>query len=132
MTDFFEDDEPVAKVVAAFERGERFFTAPPIDRPHVRTDPAQRFGQPHVKGISVDAITCMLLAGESLTTVADEYGLTRADVLVACWHQGLYGTPRWRRMWRGWAKTAGEAMWDTRTVDYDAIPDPPVPAPGVR
>lgn len=28
--DFYEDDEPVEEVVAAFERGEKIVTAPPI------------------------------------------------------------------------------------------------------
>lgn len=98
------------------------------DRPHVRIDPAQAFGQPAVKGVGVEHIAGMYLAGESIATVADEYGLTRADVLVACWYQGRYGSPRWRRLWREWAETAGAAMWNTRTVDYDQIPDPPVPS----
>lgn len=97
------------------------------DRPHVRVDPAQRFGQPAVRGISCDAIADMLIAEEDVDVVADEYGLTRADVLVACWYLGLYGTPRWRRRWWTWASdVAGPAMWDIRTVEYDAIPDPPI------
>lgn len=97
------------------------------DRPHVRTDPAQRFGQPAVKGISVEAIGSMVIAEQNVTTVADEYGLTRGDILVACWWLGLYGSKSWRRLWRDWANgTAGPAMWRAATVNYDDIPDPPV------
>jgi uncharacterized protein (DUF433 family) len=96
------------------------------DRPHVVVDPAQAWGQSNVKGVGVDHIAGMLLAGEDMATVADEFGLTRADVLVACWYLGMFGSRRWRRLWRDWAERAGKAMWDVRTVDYDAIPDPPV------
>lgn len=69
----------------------------------------------------------MLLAGEDLEVVADEYGLTRGDVLVACWYLGLYGTRRHRRLWKAWATAAHEQMW--HAVDYDRIPDPPIRDP---
>lgn len=100
----------------------------PPDRPHVRVDPAQRWGQPAVKGISVDAIVGMVLAGEGVATVAYEYDLTRSEVLVACWHAGLYGDKRHRRLWKAWARdVAGPVLWKAEPALYDTIPDPPVP-----
>jgi uncharacterized protein (DUF433 family) len=93
----------------------------------VRADPARRFGAPAIKGISCEAIALQMLAGDDIATIAEDYDLTRADILVACWYLGLYGSRRWRRSWRQWAEQAGQAMWDTRTVDYDQIPDPPLP-----
>lgn len=32
MDDFYEDDEPVEKIVEAFERGRKFVTGPPLGR----------------------------------------------------------------------------------------------------
>ena len=95
------------------------------DRPHVRVDPAQSWGQPAVKGVSCEAIAGMLLAGEDVDTVADEYGLTRADVLVACWYLGRLGPRRYRRLWAVWAGEAHQLMWRSDSVDYGTVPDPP-------
>lgn len=95
------------------------------DRPAIRVDPAQRFGYPNVGGVSVDAIGYMVL-NEGVAVAADEYGVRRADVLVACWFLGLYGPPRrFRRLWRGWAEEVGGEMWHGSTASYDEIPDPP-------
>jgi uncharacterized protein (DUF433 family) len=122
-------DEGMLAAVRAALAYQRERNAAHDARPHVRVDPAQRFGQPAVKGISCEAIGGMLLAGEDVATVADDYDLTRADVLVAAWYQGMYGTRQYRRAWKGWAEQAGQAMWDTRTVDYGQIPDPPERVP---
>jgi uncharacterized protein (DUF433 family) len=101
-----------------------------VERPQVRVDPAIRFGDPHVKGISVAAIVGMLSAGESMEGVAEDYDLTRADILVGCWYVGIYGLPEspraWRKALREWAKDAGQTMWHASDCDYDAIPDPPI------
>lgn len=95
------------------------------DRPHVRVDPAQRFGQPNVRGIGVEAVGGMVWAGGTVDEVAGDYGIDRADVLVACWHLGLHGAKRWRKRWRKWALKAHEHLWNVSTVDYTAVPDPP-------
>lgn len=92
------------------------------DRPHVRCDPAQNYGQASVKAVRCEAIAGMLWAGETLETVADEYSLTRHEVLVACWWIGEFGPWRWRRRWRQWAKAAHAQLWHGR---YETIPDPP-------
>jgi len=100
------------------------------NRPMVMVDPAMRFGDPHVKGVSVDAIVGTLAAGESVAYVMDDFDLTRADVLVAAWYTGLYGLPErpraWRQALRSWAREVGQTMWSAKECDYDAIPDPPI------
>ncbi len=96
-----------------------------------------RFGAPTIRNsqVSVEAVVGMVWAGEQVDVVADEYGLTRADVLVAAWFAGTYGlpgrrrqlaaTPLWRRRWGAWAESVQEDLWRASTVDYSAIPDPP-------
>jgi uncharacterized protein (DUF433 family) len=95
------------------------------ERPHVRVDPAQRFGRPNVKGISVQVIADMVWTGESIGRLAENYGIDRADVLVACWFAGRHGTRKWRKRWGDWALAAYNQMWNASTVDYRAVPDPP-------
>lgn len=96
------------------------------EQPHVRVQPGVRFGYPHIRGIPTDAIAGMVWAGEDLAVVGDEYGLTRGEVLVACWFEGTHGRPRsgFRRAWRGWAFDVGKQMWRP-IVDYTAVPGPP-------
>jgi transcriptional regulator with XRE-family HTH domain len=96
----------------------------PEGRPHVRVEPPMKFGRPHIRGISCDAIADVVLA-EGVEAAMAEYTLRREDVLVACWFQGRYGRPRQRRLWRDWAEEAGGDMWHASTVDYARIPDPP-------
>jgi uncharacterized protein (DUF433 family) len=93
-----------------------------LDRPHVRIEPAMRFGQPAFHGVSVDAIAGMVYAERGLDVVAGEYGLTRAQVIVACWYVGTYGDRRWRRRWGAWSKSVHGELWHCH---YD-VPDPPV------
>lgn len=96
------------------------------DQPHIRIDPAQRFGQPNVRGISCDMIAGLVWAERSVDAAVDDYdlcGMTRPDVFVACWYVALYGGKRWRkRGWRDWANQHASAFAGRR---YDAIPDPP-------
>lgn len=99
---------------------------PPGRRPMVTVDPAVCFGRPAVNGVSCEAIVGMVLAGEDLAVAAEEYGLTRVQVLVACWHQGLYGSRRLRRRWGTWARdVAGPVLWKADPSLYAGIPDPP-------
>jgi uncharacterized protein (DUF433 family) len=91
------------------------------DRPYVRIDPAQRFGQPSVGGVSTDMLAGQVWAGLEVAEVADEYGLRREDVLVACWWAGRYGPKGLRRAFRVWAEEVDARLW---RKDY-AVPDPP-------
>jgi uncharacterized protein (DUF433 family) len=94
-----------------------------MTRPLITTDPAVNHGQPMVGPAPVDAVCARIWAGEPLADVAADYGISREQVLVACWWQARYGTPTWRRRLAVW--------FDIRVVigliegEYDAIPDPP-------
>lgn len=88
------------------------------DRPHVRTDPAQRFGRPAIDGVSVDSIGGAVWNAEDAAT---DYGLTRPQVLVACWWLGTYGTKRWRDRFGTWARSV-EGEFQYRRYD---VADPP-------
>lgn len=94
------------------------------DRPHIRVDPAQAFGQPAVAGVPAESVGGTVWV-ESVAVAAHDYDLTRGQVLVACWFLGTQGPRKWRTRWKTWATAAGIAMWDVRTCDYDAVPDPP-------
>lgn len=101
----------------------------------VECSPTVRGGQPTIGGIPVAAIADRVWAGEGVDAVADDYELTRADVIVACWYAGQYGLPSdrrpplaatrlWRHRWGDWADQANGAPWTT-DCDYDQIPEPP-------
>lgn len=104
--------------------------------PFVSVNPAMRWGQPCVNGtrLPVDAVAGMVWA-EGVDVAADQYDLTRADVLVACWYAGTYGLPgrreslfpvrQWPKRWGAWADSVAGALWKVTEVDYDAVPDPP-------
>jgi uncharacterized protein (DUF433 family) len=53
--------------------------------PGIVVDPAVRFGKPVIKGtrVPVDLVVGKLAAGMTIETVAEEYGLTREDVLAS-------------------------------------------------
>ncbi|MFI2663373.1 DUF433 domain-containing protein [Micromonospora carbonacea] len=99
-------------------------------RPTIVIDPAVRFGYPHLRGIPTDAVAGMVWAGETVETVCGEYDMTRHEVLLCCWREGLQG--EYRRQWRVWAEAAHPVLagW-ARLVGRDApasvdtIPDPP-------
>lgn len=104
--------------------------------PYVSVNPAMRSGQPTINGtrLPVDAVAGMVWA-EGVDVAVEEYDLTRADVLVACWYAGRYGLPGqrealfpvrlWPKRWGAWAAEVGPCLWAVTRVDYDAIPDPP-------
>jgi len=85
-----------------------------------------RWGQPHIGGTQVEHIGGMMWAGESVDTVADEYGHTRPEVLTACWWLGVHGTRRWRQRWQVWAR---QVEADLARGDYTALPGPPAGRP---
>lgn len=106
------------------------------NRPYIAVDPAMRSGQPCLNGtrLTVEAVVGLVWAGETVATVADEYDITRADVLVPCWYAGVVGLPgrrglhptrSWRDRWGAWAAQVHDALWSTSALDVDAVPDPP-------
>jgi len=53
--------------------------------PGISVDPEVRFGKPVITGtrVSVDTILGHLAAGDSIESLMEEYGVSRADVLAA-------------------------------------------------
>jgi uncharacterized protein (DUF433 family) len=94
------------------------------DRPVIQIDPAMRFGRPHIKGVSTNAIAERVIAGESVDEVGDDYGLSRHEVLLACWWEGTGG--EYRKEWKAWAEEVWPALggWN-KPFDADTLPDPP-------
>lgn len=93
-----------------------------MTRPAVQVDPAMRFGQPHVRGISTEAIADHVDAGEDFAAVATDYGLTVHEVLLACWFEGMHG--HYRRRWRAWAEAVHSALAG-EAFDPQSIEEPP-------
>jgi hypothetical protein len=85
-------------------------------------DPAVRFGRPHIGGISAEVFAEMVGAGEDVDVVAEEFGVGRGEVLLACWWVGMDGPARWQKRWRAWAERAHRRL---ARGEYDQIDDPP-------
>lgn len=98
-------------------------TWPPTDRPIIAIDASVNFGRPQIRGISTEAIAGMVMAGEGVVTTADEYGLTRHEVVLACWWEGFQG--RYRRQWKTWADRVHPPLGGWEPLDVDALPEPP-------
>ena len=103
-------------------------------RPYVSVGPAMRSGQPCVNNTRLRVEDAAGMAWvEGVDVAADEYDVTRGDVLVACWFAGTYGLPgrslaltrTWRDRWGAWAREVHGALWETSSVDYGEVPDPP-------
>lgn len=93
------------------------------DRPVITIDPGMSLGAPNIRGISTEAIAGMVYAGEGLAAVARDYGLTRHQVILACWYEGSAGV--YRRQWRSWSSAVGRALAGWVPLDVDAIEEPP-------
>jgi uncharacterized protein (DUF433 family) len=94
------------------------------DRPYVVVDPAVRFGRPQIRGVCTESTAELVAAGETVTAVADEFAMTRHEVLLACWHEATYG--RCSKRWRGWAEAAFPVLagW-SGAGGIGSVPDPP-------
>src|SRR5688500_2671067 len=92
------------------------------DRPRVVFDPRIQFGEPHIGGASVAVLGEQVWAGASVDETADEFRVTRADVVVACWWLGRHGSKGWRRRWKGWAVKVDPELWAGR-FDVEGPPD---------
>lgn len=97
-------------------------------RPVVTIDPAVRFGWPHIKGVSCEAIASAFWAEGDAGAVADDYGLTRHELLVALWHEATHGAARAEFPgWRVWADEVAYprlAGW-VKPLDVESLPLPP-------
>jgi len=97
-----------------------------MTRPFVSIDPAMQSGRPCVSHtrLTVETVAVYIWGGYTPEDVAEEFDVTPADVLVACWYAGTYGIPGswdWRARWGKWAEDVHENLWHGR---YD-IPMPP-------
>ena len=109
------------------------------DRPYITVDPQVRFGRPRIRdtGVTIGDVVGRVWGGDSAEDVAEDYDLTRADVLVACWFVAAYGAEdvaaqldghfkRWgrtlSRRWEQWADASTVALGKG---EYDDVPDPP-------
>ena len=100
------------------------FEPPPASRPRpvVEVQPGLRFGRPAIEGVSCNALSERVAAGEDPRDVADDYDFTRAQILVACWYVAEHQTEPWSAGWKTWAQQAYRHLV---SGDHDKIPDPP-------
>lgn len=92
-------------------------------RPVIHIDPGIRGGRPAIAGVSCEAYAERVHAGESLDEVADDYGVTREQVLLACWWIAtMERQPRWAKAWENWGGQAHLSLWRGM---YDGIEGPP-------
>jgi uncharacterized protein (DUF433 family) len=85
----------------------------------VKIRPGYSFGRPTVRGLRCENVAERVMAGEAVEAIADDLGLTEAEVLLACWYVATYERRRraWRPWWR-WAREAYHALADgARPVD---------------
>ena len=80
------------------------------DRPVIRTEPGMRFGGPHLRGIATDAIAGLYLAERDEAAVCEDYEITRHELLVALWFEGMHGSVEHRKALGGWAVAAYGAL----------------------
>lgn len=95
-----------------------------LDRPAIRVEPGMAWGRPHLRGVSTEAIAGLYAAEGDLDAVAADYGLTRHEMLVVLWFEGMYGG---RSGWRHWAEIiAGPVLagWVDTPVEKLEPPDP--------
>lgn len=96
-----------------------------MTRPVITVDPAVNWGRPQIRGIPTNAVAGMFASGEGLETVAEDYDLTRHEVLLALWHEAVYGG---HPGWRAWSEEAGAVLGGWRGSP-DTL-EPPDPAAG--
>lgn len=112
----------------ATQEGQEPPDPPPPERPHVHVDPAMRFGQPHVGGVSTEMLAGQMSAGADAEEVCEDYGLTRHQLLVALWFEGTHGSKRHRKLYGGWAEKVAYPVLSgfDKTISVDEIPFPEV------
>jgi len=100
-----------------------------VARPAVVIDPGRKYGTPRLDGTRVAcreaADACW--AGGTASEVADQLGLDRQQVIVACWFMVRFAQTdqqrqKWRRRWRAWADEHEHLI---RRDQWHAVPDPP-------
>jgi uncharacterized protein (DUF433 family) len=78
-------------------------------RAHVSIDPGIKSGAPCIAGTRLTAewMADHIWGGWTLDDILKDWDyLTKADLLVACWYVGTYGSRTWRKRWGAWAEEA--------------------------
>lgn len=100
-------------------------------RARVSADPAVQFGRPCIDGTRIPAenIAELVAAGETVEGVCEDFNLTRAQVLVACWYYTRHGVgdgfglrTKLRAAWGPWLADTHRQF---AAREHDAIPNPP-------
>ena len=101
-------------------------------RPTIVIDPAIQFGQPCVANTRApaEAVAGCVWAGDTVDAVAEDYDITRADVLIACWWHATNHHPSRRdkakaAAWRKWAEDNHRTLASWSGADPSTCPDPP-------
>lgn len=76
-------------------------------RPVVTVQPGVNFGHPMVGGSPVETVAGRVWAGDSVDDTAEDFGLTRERVLLACWYYARWGESD---RWNEWADSAEDAL----------------------
>lgn len=91
---------------------------------YVVVNPRQNFGKPSLARtrVPVWAIIAPYLVGETEENLIAEYGITREDILVACWYQARYEAATVPEPWQDWLYDNEGRMWTND--DWTEIPLP--------
>lgn len=89
--------------------------------PVLTIDPKRQFGRVCIEGTRVPAevVAQCVAAGDSVDETADDYGITRDQVLLACWWYATSGAGRSkfdRAIRAAWIGEDLEASWTTRAA----------------
>lgn len=107
-------------------------TRPVSVRPVLTIDPGVQGGAVCVDGTRIPASTVgsIVWQGDPVCDVAQDYGITRADVLLACWwwaDQEQYQRTKFgrsvRKRWGAWIETAHAHF--AHSLHIDKLDDPP-------
>ncbi len=93
--------------------------------PRIVVDPAIRWGRAVVEGTPTATVDVagMITGGDTVADACDEYGLTRHQVLLACWHEAVNGD--YQQQWGKWGAGVGHTLAYGGPAEVDALPDPP-------
>lgn len=79
-------------------------------RPAVTVQPGVNFGHPMVGGCPVETVAGRVWAGDSVNDTAEDFGLSREQVLLACWYYARWYAVAYSDRWTAWAGAAEDAL----------------------
>ncbi len=93
------------------------------DVPKVTITPTEGMGFPMINGHQVDAIAELYLYG-GVHDPQESLGLSRHEVIVACWYWAKHGTPIYTERWQLWARYVDIEL-RRGDLGVDELPLPP-------